>query len=56
MHFDEGEELRTEISAKFTPERIEGDLAAAGLVLVGWFTDPQERFALTLSRPRGDGT
>ena len=50
VHFDEGEELRTEISAKFTPERIEGDLAAAGLELAGWFTDPQERFALTLSR------
>ncbi len=54
VHFDEGEELRTEISAKFTPERIEADLAAAGLELAGWFTDPQERFALTLSRPRGD--
>ena len=52
VHFDEGEELRTEISAKFTPERIEGDLAAAGLEVAGWFTDPQERFALTLSRPR----
>ena len=32
--FAAGEELRTEISAKFTPERIEGDLAAAGLELV----------------------
>ena len=28
------EELRTEISAKFTRERLEGDLAAAGLALV----------------------
>jgi L-histidine Nalpha-methyltransferase len=50
VHFDAGEELRTEISAKFTPERLEGDLAAAGLELVRWLTDPEEQFALTLSR------
>ena len=53
VHFDAGEELRTEISAKFTPERLEGDLAAAGLELASWLTDPDELFALTLSRPRG---
>jgi len=53
VHFDAGEELRTEISAKFTPERVEGDLAAAGLELVSWLTDPQELFALSLSRPAG---
>jgi L-histidine N-alpha-methyltransferase len=52
VHFEEGEELRTEISAKFTPERVEGDLAAAGLEIVRWLTDREERFALTLSRPR----
>jgi L-histidine N-alpha-methyltransferase len=51
VHFDAGEELRTEISAKFTPERVRGDLAAAGLELVRWLTDPDEFFALTLSRP-----
>ncbi len=51
VHFDAGEELRTEISAKFTPERLEGDLAAAGLQLVSWLTDPEDYFALTLSRP-----
>jgi L-histidine Nalpha-methyltransferase len=50
VHFDAGEEVRTEISAKFTPERLEGDLSAAGLELVRWFTDPEELFALTLSR------
>jgi L-histidine N-alpha-methyltransferase len=53
VHFDAGEELRTEISAKFTPERVEGDLAAAGLELVRWLTDPDEFFALTVSRPSG---
>jgi L-histidine N-alpha-methyltransferase len=51
VHFDAGEEMRTEISAKFTPERIEGDLAAAGLELVSWLTDPDGLFALTLSAP-----
>jgi L-histidine Nalpha-methyltransferase len=50
VHFDAGEEMRTEISAKFTPERLEGDLSAAGLQLVRWLTDPDELFALTLSR------
>jgi L-histidine N-alpha-methyltransferase len=50
VHFNAGEEIRTEISAKFTAERIEGDLAAAGLQLVRSFTDPDELFALTLSR------
>jgi L-histidine N-alpha-methyltransferase len=53
VHFDAGEELRTEISAKFTPERLTGDLSAAGLELVRWLTDPQELFALTLSRAVG---
>jgi L-histidine Nalpha-methyltransferase len=53
VHFQEGEEIRTEISAKFTRERIDADLAAAGLTLVDWLTDPQELFALTLSQPTG---
>jgi len=50
VHFDAGEELRTEISAKFTPERLQGDLGAAGLELVRWLTDPDGLFALTLSQ------
>lgn len=50
VHFDAGEEMRTEISAKFTADRLEADLSAAGLELVRWFTDPEELFALTLSR------
>jgi len=52
VHFADGEEMRTEISAKFTPERLEGDLAAAGLELARWLTDPDGLFALTLSRVR----
>jgi L-histidine N-alpha-methyltransferase len=51
VHFEAGEEMRTEISAKFTRERVESDLSAAGLEIVRWLTDPAELFALTLSRP-----
>jgi L-histidine N-alpha-methyltransferase len=48
----EGEEIRTEISAKFTRERLAGDFAAAGLRLASWRTDAQERFALSLAAPQ----
>jgi L-histidine N-alpha-methyltransferase len=51
--FEAREEVRTEISAKFTPERLAADLEAAGLELVAVLTDPEERFALSLSRPAG---
>jgi L-histidine N-alpha-methyltransferase len=54
VHFDAGEEMRTEISAKFTAERLEGDLLASGMELVRWLTDPDELFALTLSRVATD--
>jgi L-histidine Nalpha-methyltransferase len=55
VSFAAGEELRTEISAKFTRERLEGDLAAAGLELVGQHTDPEGLFALSLARLRRPG-
>jgi len=51
VHFAPREELRTEISAKFTRARVQGDLAAAGLALVDWLTDDEEHFALSLARP-----
>jgi L-histidine N-alpha-methyltransferase len=50
--FAAGEELRTEISAKFTPERLQRDLAAAGLELVEQYTDSEGLFALSLARLR----
>jgi L-histidine N-alpha-methyltransferase len=53
VHFAAGEELRTEISAKFTRERIAGDLEAAGLELESWLTDPEDLFAVSVSRPGG---
>ncbi|MEO6858241.1 MAG: L-histidine N(alpha)-methyltransferase, partial [Solirubrobacteraceae bacterium] len=49
VEFAAGEELRTEISAKFTPERIRGDLEAAGLELETWLTDPEDLFAISVS-------
>lgn len=49
--FAAGEELRTEISAKFTRRRLEADYGAAGLQLVEWVSDPDELFALTLAGP-----
>jgi len=52
LTFAAGEELRTEISAKFTPERIRGDLAAAGMELVDSLTDEDGLFALNLARIR----
>ena len=48
VEFEAGEELRTEISAKFTRPRLENDFHAAGLQLDRWFTDPDELFALSL--------
>jgi len=50
VEFAPREELRTEISAKFTPERLRNDLAAAGLELVELYSDPDELFAVSLSR------
>jgi L-histidine N-alpha-methyltransferase len=51
VSFARGEEMRTEISAKFTRARLEADYAASGLEPAAWLTDAQERFALTLARP-----
>jgi L-histidine N-alpha-methyltransferase len=49
--FAAGEQVRTEISAKFRREGVTAELAAAGLELTHWFTDPDGDFALSLSRP-----
>ncbi len=50
VEFAAGEELRTEISAKFTRERLQSDFHAAGLTLDRWYTDEDELFALSLAR------
>ena len=51
VEFADGEEMRTEISAKFRRERVEAELAGAGLALAAWWTDPDGDFALSLSVP-----
>ncbi|MEU5429900.1 L-histidine N(alpha)-methyltransferase [Streptomyces olivoreticuli] len=51
VHFEAGEELRTEVSAKFRRAGVREELAAAGLELSRWWTDEQGRFALSLSVP-----
>jgi L-histidine N-alpha-methyltransferase len=49
VEFGAGEEMRTEVSAKFRRVGVERELAAAGLRLVEWWTDPAGDFALSLS-------
>ncbi len=51
VEFESGEQMRTEISAKFRRPKLEHELAAAGLTLTNWWTDPPGDFALTLSTP-----
>jgi L-histidine Nalpha-methyltransferase len=48
VNFAAGEEMRTEVSAKFRRPGVEAELAAAGLTLISWWTDPAAQFALSL--------
>jgi L-histidine N-alpha-methyltransferase len=48
--FTAGEEMRTEISAKFRRETVARELDTAGFELAEWWTDPAEDFALSLAR------
>ncbi|HVW31408.1 MAG TPA: L-histidine N(alpha)-methyltransferase [Acidimicrobiia bacterium] len=50
--FSAGEEMRTEISAKFRPDGLAGELTEAGLELLELWTDPDGDFALSLSTPK----
>ncbi|KPI27455.1 methyltransferase [Actinobacteria bacterium OV320] len=52
VDFTAGEELRTEVSAKFREEGVRTELGAAGLELSHWWTDGAGRFALSLSTAR----
>ncbi|MFD9422868.1 MULTISPECIES: L-histidine N(alpha)-methyltransferase [unclassified Streptomyces] len=47
--FEAGEEMRTEVSAKFREEGVREELAVAGLRLDQWWTDSAGRFALSLA-------
>jgi L-histidine Nalpha-methyltransferase len=48
VHFERNEDIRTEISCKFTRPSLERELAAAGLELMSWYTDDERLFALSL--------
>jgi L-histidine N-alpha-methyltransferase len=48
--FADGEEIRTEISAKFTREAVERELRGAGLRLDDFFTDGSALFGLAFAR------
>jgi L-histidine Nalpha-methyltransferase len=50
VRFADGEELRTEISAKFRRSGVEAELGAAGLSLERWWTDADGDFGLSLSQ------
>lgn len=52
VDFAAGEELRTEVSAKFREAGVRAELSAAGLELSRWWTDREGRFALSLSTVR----
>src|SRR4051812_2275769 len=49
--FAADESMRTEVSAKFTRDRVEREFAVAGLRLASWWTDPGGDFAVSLGVP-----
>jgi L-histidine Nalpha-methyltransferase len=49
IEFAAGEEMRTEISTKFRPGGVRGWLEATGFEVTRSWTDPDDRFALTLA-------
>ena len=48
VDFAEGEELSTEVSAKFHRDGVEAELDKAGFTPGAWWTDSEDRFALSL--------
>ena len=47
--FAAGEEMLTEVSCKFRPDRVAAELGTAGLRQTNWWTDPKADFGLTLA-------
>lgn len=50
LDFEPGDEIRTEISCKYTCRSFAALLPGTGLVIESWYTDPERLFALTLLR------
>jgi len=51
LKLEAGEEIRTEISCKYTRASFAARLTGTGLGLVHWYTDPEHLFALALLAP-----
>jgi L-histidine N-alpha-methyltransferase len=55
VRFERGEEIRTEISCKFTRRALEREYSDAGLRMVSWHTDRDGLFALSVATLDGAG-
>jgi L-histidine Nalpha-methyltransferase len=55
VEFTAGEELRTEISAKFRRDGLAEELASAGFAVRRWWTDAAGRFSLSLAEAVASG-
>jgi L-histidine Nalpha-methyltransferase len=51
VEFAAGEQMRTEVSAKFRESGVRAELAAAGLTVRSWWTDEGSQFGLSLAVP-----
>jgi L-histidine N-alpha-methyltransferase len=51
VEFAAGEQMRTEVSAKFREAGVRTELAAAGLAMRSWWTDEGSQFGLSLAFP-----
>jgi L-histidine Nalpha-methyltransferase len=51
VEFDAGEDLRTEVSTKFTPDDVRRELTAAGMTVLQQWTDGAGDYLLTLAGP-----
>ncbi len=51
VEFAEGEDMRTEVSAKFRRAGVAAELAAGGFAMRSWWTDEGGQFGLSLSVP-----
>ncbi len=48
VRLDRGEEIRTEISAKFRPDALDAELVDAGFTRRGWWSDDRDWFSVSL--------
>jgi L-histidine Nalpha-methyltransferase len=55
LRFERGQEIRTELSCKYTRASFERRLSGTGLGVDRWFEDPERLFALALLRREGVG-